>query len=134
MLFRSLGLGEQFEHLIVLRRDPVPFPEFIDQLVQMFELLAETKGLALELQIVDALPAVVLTDEKRLRQILINLLSNAIKYTETGAVTLRIAYRRQLVEFGRRFEPLAHGEQESRQAPVKSVRLGFGSSQPMWRV
>jgi signal transduction histidine kinase/DNA-binding response OmpR family regulator len=84
---------------IVLRRDPLPFPEFIDQLVQMFELLAEGKGLALKLEIADPLPAVVLTDEKRLRQILINLLSNAIKYTEQGTVTLRVAYRRQLVDF-----------------------------------
>jgi CheY-like chemotaxis protein/nitrogen-specific signal transduction histidine kinase len=84
---------------IILRRDPLPFPEFIDQLVQMFDLLAEAKGLALKLEIVDPLPAVVMTDEKRLRQILINLLSNAIKYTDKGAVTLRISYRRQLAEF-----------------------------------
>jgi CheY-like chemotaxis protein/anti-sigma regulatory factor (Ser/Thr protein kinase) len=65
----------------------------------MFELLAEAKGLALKLEIADPLPAVVMTDEKRLRQILINLLSNAIKYTDKGAVTLRISYRRQLAEF-----------------------------------
>ena len=84
---------------IVLRRDPLLFPEFVDQLVQMFELLAEAKGLALKLEIVDPLPAVVLTDEKRLRQILINLLSNAIKYTDKGTVTLRIGYRRQLADF-----------------------------------
>ncbi len=84
---------------IVLRRDPLPFPEFIDQLMQMFELLAEAKGLGLKLDIADPLPAVVLTDEKRLRQILINLLSNAIKYTDKGVVTLRIGYRRQLAEF-----------------------------------
>ena len=84
---------------IVLRRDPLAFPEFIDQLVQMFELLAEAKGLSLKLEVVDPLPPVVLTDEKRLRQILINLLSNAIKYTETGSVVLRIGYRRQLAEF-----------------------------------
>ncbi len=84
---------------IVLRRDPLAFPEFVEQLVQMFELLAEAKGLSLKLDIVDPLPAVVLTDEKRLRQILINLLSNAIKYTEQGSVVLRIGYRRQLAEF-----------------------------------
>jgi hypothetical protein len=84
---------------IVLRRDALAFPEFVDQLVQMFELLAEAKGLSLKLELADPLPAVVLTDEKRLRQILINLLSNAIKYTEKGSVVLRISYRRQLAEF-----------------------------------
>ena len=108
---------------MVLRRDPLAFPEFIDQLMQMFELLAEAKELELKLDITDPLPSVVLTDEKRLRQILINLLSNAIKYTESGAVTLRIGYRRQLAEFEicdtgpgigeaelkRIFEPFARG-------------------------
>ncbi len=84
---------------LVLRRDNVAFPEFIEQLVQMFELQAEAKGLSLTLEIDTPLPAVVLTDEKRLRQILINLLSNAIKYTEKGSVVLRIACRRQIAEF-----------------------------------
>lgn len=84
---------------LVLRRDRLAFPEFIEQLVQMFELQAEAKGLMLNLEVDTPLPDVVLSDEKRLRQILINLLSNAIKYTDKGAVTLRIAYRRQIAEF-----------------------------------
>ena len=84
---------------LVLRRDSMALPEFIEQLVQMFELQAEAKGLVLELKIDSPLPAFVFTYEKRLRQILINLLSNAIKYTDKGAVVLRIAYRRQIAEF-----------------------------------
>ncbi len=82
-----------------LRRDRVALPAFIEHLLQMFELQAEAKGLILRIQIDTPLPAVVLTDEKRLRQILINLLSNAIKYTEQGSVVLRVAYRRQIAEF-----------------------------------
>ena len=74
---------------LVLRRDAVAFPEFVEQLVQMFELQAQAKGLHLVLEKAGHLPAVVFTDEKRLRQILINLLSNAIAYTEAGSVTLR---------------------------------------------
>ena len=84
---------------ITLRKDPVALGEFVQQLVQMFELQAQAKGLRLVVDIAHTLPAVVHTDEKRLRQILINLLSNAVKYTEAGAVTLRIEYRRPLIEF-----------------------------------
>jgi len=84
---------------LVLRRDPVALPEFIDQVVEMFQLQAQAKGLVLALDVAQPLPHVVHTDEKRLRQILINLLSNAIKYTERGSVVLRVGYRRPLTEF-----------------------------------
>ncbi len=54
------------------------------------------KGLDFRFEGVDSLPAVVRTDEKRLRQILINLLSNAIKFTREGHVALSVSYRNQI--------------------------------------
>ncbi|AQZ96448.1 ATP-binding protein [Halopseudomonas phragmitis] len=71
----------------------------LDQLVHMFRLQAEAKGLAFEFHCQDRLPCWVRTDEKRLRQILINLLSNAIKYTESGHVRLTLRYRSEVAEF-----------------------------------
>jgi CheY-like chemotaxis protein/anti-sigma regulatory factor (Ser/Thr protein kinase) len=41
-------------------------------------------------------PALVGTDEKRLRQIIINLLSNALRYTESGHVDLDLTYRNEV--------------------------------------
>ncbi len=81
-----------------LHRDRVNFPEFLDQIADMFRLQAAAKGIAF----VDErarLPEFVHTDEKRLRQILINLLSNAVKYTERGSVTFRVTRRGQVTEF-----------------------------------
>jgi CheY-like chemotaxis protein len=71
----------------------------LEQLVHMFRLQAEAKGLMFIYECKDRLPEFVRTDEKRLRQILINLLSNAIKYTTKGNVTFTIRYRNQVAEF-----------------------------------
>jgi CheY-like chemotaxis protein/anti-sigma regulatory factor (Ser/Thr protein kinase) len=65
----------------------------------MFRLQATTKNLEFKFERPKKLPAVVHTDEKQLRQILINLLSNAIKFTDSGEVALRVTYRGQVAEF-----------------------------------
>ena len=82
-----------------LHRDQVRIGLLMEQLVTMFRLQAEEKGLAFEYTCVHPLPELVTTDEKRLRQILINLLSNAIKYTDEGMVSLTLRYRSQVAEF-----------------------------------
>ena len=83
---------------IELYRDEIRLPEFLDHLVQMMRLQAETKGIALHYR-ADPLPRLVYADEHRLRQVLINLLSNAIKFTTEGTVTFTVRYRSQVAEF-----------------------------------
>ena len=82
-----------------LRPGAVRLPDFLDALADMFAMQADAKGLAFTVARAPNLPALVRTDEKRLRQILINILSNAIKYTEAGSVTLDVAYRSQVATF-----------------------------------
>ena len=82
-----------------LNRNEVRTSEFLDQIVDMFRLQATAKGIEFNYLPSAVLPAVVHTDENRLRQILINLLSNAIKFTESGQVTFRLKYRYQVAEF-----------------------------------
>jgi signal transduction histidine kinase/CheY-like chemotaxis protein/purine-cytosine permease-like protein len=67
-------------------------PEFLDQIVKMFQPQAVLQGLRFEYEAPDDLPRIVQIDEKRLRQILINLLSNAVKFTREGYVALRVRY------------------------------------------
>jgi len=62
-----------------------------DYVVRSFEQMAQEKGLDLAIEIADDAPAVIETDDMRLRQVLRNLLSNALKFTEEGHVKLRVA-------------------------------------------
>ncbi|WP_101675986.1 hybrid sensor histidine kinase/response regulator [Alloalcanivorax mobilis] len=82
-----------------LYRNQVRIRSLIDELVAMFRLQAEERGIDFAFHSLGPLPEWVTTDEKRLRQILINLLSNAIKFTRRGRVTLRVRYRNQVAEF-----------------------------------
>jgi len=82
-----------------LERGEVHLPELLDQVVKMFKVQAEAKGLAFRFDGVDALPMVVHADERRLRQILINLLANAVKFTDAGSVTLKVSYQREIARF-----------------------------------
>ncbi len=84
---------------IELYRDTVRLPDFLDQLSDMFQLQASAKGIAFIYTHEGRLPALVRTDERRLRQILINLLSNAIKFTQHGQVVLRVRWRNELADF-----------------------------------
>ena len=54
------------------------------------ETLAVKKGLQLRADVEDGIPAEIVGDERRLRQIMINLLGNAIKFTRAGSVSIRL--------------------------------------------
>lgn len=60
--------------------------------VELLEPQAAAKDLQLRLEIGSSLPAGLLLDPDRTRQIVLNYLSNAVKFTHTGSVTLRADY------------------------------------------
>ena len=67
--------------------------DLLHEIVGLMSPSAQEKGLVLRLDLPAALPAAVVGDMGKLRQILFNLVSNAVKFTEQGEVGLSVTSR-----------------------------------------
>lgn len=76
---------------MTLDENPFVLTELLNELIDLFQLRAEKKGLYLLFDRAPDVPQMIQGDEVKLRQVLINLLGNALKFTEKGEVTLQIA-------------------------------------------
>ena len=74
-----------------LEQAPFSLQEIINEVVTLQHPRISQKGLQLVLELPEQLPQQLTGDPLRIKQILLNLLGNAVKFTETGAVTVRVA-------------------------------------------
>ncbi|HEY8329260.1 MAG TPA: two-component regulator propeller domain-containing protein, partial [Rhodanobacter sp.] len=74
-----------------LELEPAPFDprQLLDDVAQLEQGLAHAKGIRFVLDVAGDLPAQLLGDALRIKQVLLNLANNALKFTEHGSVTLR---------------------------------------------
>ncbi|GAB2556745.1 hybrid sensor histidine kinase/response regulator [Rhodanobacter koreensis] len=73
-----------------LELESAPFDprQLVREVAQLERGLAQSRHVRFELEIADDLPALVVGDAIRIKQVLLNLANNALKFTERGSVTL----------------------------------------------
>ncbi|MDB9313368.1 ATP-binding protein [Spirulina sp. CS-785/01] len=73
-----------------LDAEPFDLSYLLENLQQMLNLKAKQKGIFLAVESASDVPNIIITDERKLRQVLINLLGNGIKFTAQGEVKLTV--------------------------------------------
>ena len=71
-----------------LEEYPFTIKTCLSESLALLALKAAEKQIKLSYSISDAVPAAVVGDVTRLRQVLVNLINNAIKFTDSGSVTV----------------------------------------------
>ncbi|OCQ52371.1 Aerobic respiration control sensor protein ArcB [Photorhabdus australis subsp. thailandensis] len=98
----AITLGNIFNDIIEMDKierrkvqidnQPIDFTGFMSDLENLSGLLVQPKGIKFVMEPALSLPAKILTDGTRLRQILWNLIGNAVKFTQEGEIHVRIWY------------------------------------------
>jgi HAMP domain-containing protein/signal transduction histidine kinase/CheY-like chemotaxis protein len=86
-----LDLSKIESGTVTLDIGEMSFASLRDQVDRTFAQVAQAKKLDFQVELDPELPRSMLTDDKRLQQIIKNLLSNAFKFTEKGHVKLKVA-------------------------------------------
>jgi len=85
-----LDFSKMEAHRLKLESVPFELAAAVEATATLMAARAEDKGLSLTVEMAPDLPAAVLGDPNRLRQVLLNLLSNSVKFTEKGVITLSV--------------------------------------------
>ncbi|GAA0621075.1 hypothetical protein GCM10009547_24630 [Sporichthya brevicatena] len=79
---------------LVLEEVAFEIRDWLGETVDLVTLQAHEKGLELACDVAPEVPAIVIGDPARTRQVLVNLLANAVKFTHTGEVVVRVEVER----------------------------------------
>lgn len=101
---------------LTLEAVPMRPASLVDDILQLFNERAASKGLDLAAYIAADVPAVVAADPVRCNQILSNLVSNALKFTSSGGILVSVASR-----------PSAESGRATLELSVKDTGIGIAA-------
>jgi PAS domain S-box-containing protein len=87
----TLDLAKIEAGRLTLEAVPVYLQPLLEEALGPLAVRARQKGLTFEIHVEAEVPAAVMTDPVRLRQIALNLVGNALKFTQAGSITVRLA-------------------------------------------
>ena len=85
-----LDLSKIESGTVTVDAEDIPFSSLLEMVARPFRHEAENRGLAFDVQIDQDVGRSIVTDAKRLQQVLKNLLSNAFKFTAQGGVRMSV--------------------------------------------
>src|SRR4029077_19130085 len=85
-----LDLSKIESGTVTVVAEEIVLTSVLDSVARPFRHEADNKHLSLQVDVDPLLDATIVTDAKRLQQVLKNLLSNAFKFTEQGGVRLHV--------------------------------------------
>src|SRR5205814_5977838 len=86
-----LDLSKIESGTVTVDAEEIFFSNLLDMVARPFRHEAETRQLSFDMHIDPNLGRSIVTDSKRLQQVLKNLLSNAFKFTAQGGVRLNVS-------------------------------------------
>ncbi|KAB2952634.1 response regulator [Heliorestis acidaminivorans] len=75
---------------IEIQHRPTDLKNLFNEVQMAFLHLLEAKGVEMKMEIASNIPAKVMIDDVRLRQVLFNLLGNAVKFTHSGYIAINV--------------------------------------------
>ncbi len=75
---------------LTIERERCELRPLVASVLELLALRAREKGLELAMDVAADVPEAVLTDDGRLRQVLVNLVGNGLKFTREGGVVVRM--------------------------------------------
>lgn len=94
-----LDLSKLESGLFQIDKKPFDLKILVHSVIAMLQHRLKDRNIRLEAKFDKGLPPVILSDENRLKQILINLLGNAIKFTKKGRISVSVKSEEPMLVF-----------------------------------